>query len=187
MYHLGKPERKKANHPDYVPSIFIYKSDREVSVAKEVKTVPICNEKEWKMFRFWKYILKECCMCALRENPSSNFGDVKNMDVADNAGASKTVSFASTVLEIDFELIDLTAQDATPVPVTSSTPMRNKEKTGIDIDETKNSDTSKEFLQIYTKEIENLHSERDDALEKIKTLEKKSTFLMKIQKRTMPN
>ena len=97
------------------------------------------------------------------------------------------LSFASTVLEIDFELIDLTAQDATPVPVSSSTPMRNKEKTGIDIDETKNSDTSKEFLQIYTKEIENLHSERDDALEKIKTLEKKSTFLMKIQKRTMPN
>ena len=108
-------------------------------------------------------------MSALRENPSSNFADVKNLDVADNTGASKTVPFASTVLEIDFELTDLTAQDATPVPVTSSTPMRNKEKTGIEIDKTKNSDTSKELLQIYTKEIENLHSERDNALEKIKT------------------
>ena len=126
-------------------------------------------------------------MSALSENPSSNFADVKNLDVADNTGASKTVSFASTVLEIDFELTDLTAQDATPVPVTSSTPMRNKEKTGIDIDKTKNSHTSKELLQIYTKEIENLHSERDNALEKMKTLETKNTFLMKIQKRTMPN
>ena len=115
-------------------------------------------------------------MSASRENPSSNFADVKNLDVADNTGASKTVSFASTVLEIDFELTDLTAQDATPVPVTSSTPMRNKEKTGIDIDKTKNSDTSKELLQIYTKDIENLHSERDNALEKIKTLEKKTPF-----------
>ena len=126
-------------------------------------------------------------MSALSENPSSNFADVKNLDVADNTGASKTVSFASTVLEIDFELTDLTAQDATPVPVTSSTPMWNKEKTGIDIDKTKNSHTSKELLQIYTKEIENLHSERDNALEKMKTLETKNTFLMKIQKRTMPN
>ena len=26
--HLGKPDRKKPNHPDYVPSIFLYKSDR---------------------------------------------------------------------------------------------------------------------------------------------------------------
>ena len=126
-------------------------------------------------------------MSASRENPSSNFADVKNLDVADNTGASKTVSFASTVLEIDFELTDLTAQDATPVPVTSSIPMWNKEKTGIDIDKTKNSHTSKELLQIYTKEIENLHSERDNALEKMKTLETKNTFLMKIQKRTMPN
>ena len=29
--HLGKPERKEPNHPDYVPSIFICKSDRKVS------------------------------------------------------------------------------------------------------------------------------------------------------------
>ena len=51
--------------------------------------------------------------------------------------------------------------------------MWKKEKPAIDIDETKNSDTSKELLQIYTKEIENLCSERDSALEKIKKLEKK--------------
>ena len=59
------------------------------------------------------------------------------------------------------------------MPVTSSTLIRNKEKPAIDIDETKNSDTSKELLQIYTKEIENLRSERDNALEKIKKFEKK--------------
>ena len=48
------------------------------------------------------------------------------------------LSFASTVSEIDFELTDLTVQDATPMPVTSSTPMRKKEKPAIDINETKN-------------------------------------------------
>ena len=64
------------------------------------------------------------------------------MEVADNTGASNTVSFASTVSEIDFELTDLE-------PVASITPMGNKEKPAIDIDETKNSDTSKEPLQIY--------------------------------------
>ena len=31
LYHLGKPKRKKPNPPDDVLSIFIYKSDREVS------------------------------------------------------------------------------------------------------------------------------------------------------------
>ena len=62
-------------------------------------------------------------MSALRENTSSSFADVRNLEVIDNTGASKTVSFTSTVLEIDFELTDLTVQDATPVPVTSSTPM----------------------------------------------------------------
>ena len=51
----------------------------------------------------------------------------------------------------------------------------------------KNSDTSKELLQIYTKEIENLGCERGNALKKMKKLEKKNTFLMKIQKRTMPS
>ena len=86
-------------------------------------------------------------------------------------------SAASTVSEIDFELTDLTVQDAIPVPVTSSAPMRNKEKPVIDIDDSKNSDTSKELLQIYTKEIENLRSERDNALEKIKKIKKKTPFL----------
>ena len=66
-------------------------------------------------------------MSALRENTSSN--DVKNLEVADNTGASKTVSFASIVfLEIDFELADLAVHDVTPVPVTSGTPMENKKK-----------------------------------------------------------
>ena len=37
----------------------------------------------------------------------------------------------------------------------------------------KNSDTSKELLQIYTKEIENLGCERGNALKKMKKLEKK--------------
>ena len=115
-------------------------------------------------------------MSALRENTSSNLADVKNLEVADNTAASKTVSFASTVSEIGFELTDFTVQDATPVPVTSSTPMRNMEKPAIDIDETKNSDTSKELSQICTKEIENLRNERDNALEKIKKLVKKHLF-----------
>ena len=118
-------------------------------------------------------------MSALRENISFNFADVKNVEVADNNGASKTVSFASTVSETGFELTDLTVQDATPMPVTSSAPMRNKEKPATDINGTKNSDTSKELLQIYSEEIENLRSERDNALKKIKKLEK-NTFLMKI-------
>ena len=64
------------------------------------------------------------------------------------------LSFAFTVSEIDFELTDFTVQDATPVPVTpvtSSTPMLNKEKPANNIDKTINSDTSKELLQIYTK------------------------------------
>ena len=41
----------------------------------------------------------------------------------------------------------------------------------------KNSDTSKELLQIYTKEIENLGCERGNALKKMKKLEKKTPFL----------
>ena len=78
----------------------------------------------------------------MRENTNSNI-NVNNSNVTDKTGASKTVSFASTVSEIDFELTDLTVQDATPMPVTSSTPMKKKEKPAIDINETKNSDTSK--------------------------------------------
>ena len=70
-------------------------------------------------------------MSALRENTSSNFPDVKNFKVAEllhNTGASKTVSFASTASEIDFEPTDLTVQDLTPIPVTSCSPMQNKHK-----------------------------------------------------------
>ena len=89
-------------------------------------------------------------MSAFSKNTSSNFAYIKNLKVADNTRASKTVS---TVTEIDFEQTDLTVQDATPVPVTSSTPMRKKEKPAIDIAETKNYDTSKELLQIYTRKI----------------------------------
>ena len=74
------------------------------------------------------------------------------------------MSFASTISEFNLEL---------PVPVTSSTPMPNKEKPGIDIDEVKNSDMSKELLQIYTKEIKKLRRELENALEKIKKLENK--------------
>lgn len=61
--------------------------------------------------------------------------------------------------------------------VTSSTSIRDKEKPAIDIDETKNSDTYKKHLQIHTKGIDYLRNERNNALEKIKNLEK-STFLM---------
>ena len=100
------------------------------------------------------------------------------MEVSDNTGALKTASFASTVSEIDFELTDLTVQDAIPVPVINSTPMRSKEKPATDIDETKHSDTSKELLQIYSKEIENFRSERDNILEEIKKLDK-NTFRIK--------
>lgn len=49
-----------------------------------------------------------------------------NEEVADSTGVSKTVSFDSTFSEIDFELTNLTAHYATPLPVTSRTPMRNK-------------------------------------------------------------
>ena len=129
-------------------------------------------------------------MSALRESTSSNFVNVKNLEVADNTRAltleKKTVSFASTVSKTGFELTNLTVQDATHVSVTSSSHMRNKEKTSIDIDETEISETSKEFLQIYTKDIEYLRNERDNSLKKIKKLEQ-NTFLMKIYKRTMPN
>ena len=123
-------------------------------------------------------------MSALRKNTSSNFADLKNLEVADNIGAPKTLSFAFAVSEIGFELTDFTVQDATPVPLTSSTPMLNKEKRANNIYKTINSDTSKELLQIYTKELDNLCSERSNASEKIKELEK-DTFLMKIYRRTM--
>ena len=71
----------------------------------------------------------------------------------------------------------MAVQDATPVPVTSSTPIWNKEKPTTDTDETKNSEKSKELLQIYTKEIENLGSERNIALEKTKKLLKKEPYM----------
>lgn len=61
------------------------------------------------------------------------------------------MSFASIVSEFNFEL---------PVPITSSNPMPNKEKPGIDIDEVKNSDMSKELLQINTKEIKKLRQSK---------------------------
>ena len=60
-------------------------------------------------------------MSAFSENTSSNFAYIKNLKVSDNTRASKTVY---TVTEIDFEKTDLTVQDAIPVPVTSSSPMR---------------------------------------------------------------
>ena len=49
-----------------------------------------------------------CCMSALRESTNSNFADVKDLGVPDNTGASKTVSFASIVSEIGFELNNVT-------------------------------------------------------------------------------
>ena len=60
---------------------------------------------------------------------------------------------------------NLTVQDDTPA---------------TDIDKSKNFDTSMELLQIHTKEIENLRSERHNALEKIKKLEK-TPFLWKFK------
>ena len=75
-------------------------------------------------------------MSALRESTSSNFADVKDLGVSDNTGASKTVSFASIVSEIDFELNNVTVQDATTALVTSRSPMQNEDKPAIDIDET---------------------------------------------------
>ena len=49
-------------------------------------------------------------MSPLREKTNSNFAVVKTLEVSGNTGASKTVSFPSTVSEIDFELTDLTVQ-----------------------------------------------------------------------------
>ena len=57
------------------------------------------------MLRFWKFSKK------MRKNTSSNNVDVKKLNVEDNNEASKTVSFAPIVSEIDFELNDLTVQD----------------------------------------------------------------------------
>lgn len=52
------------------------------------------------------------------------------------------MSFASTISYIDFELADLSVQDATPMSVTSSTPVQKREKPAIDINEIKHSCTS---------------------------------------------
>ena len=122
-------------------------------------------------------------MSALRKNTISNFAYVKNVEVEDNTGASKTVS---TVSEIDFGLTDLTVQDARPVPVTSSTPMRNKGKPAIDIDETKNSDTLKELYKYIPRKFKMYAVKGTKHWRKLKNL-KKITFLMKIKKRTMLN
>ena len=118
-------------------------------------------------------------MSALRENTSSNFADVKNLEVADNTGASKTVPLASTASEIDFELTDLTVQDATPVPVTISTPMRNKERPAIDIDETKNADTSRKFYKYIPRKLKIYAVKGTMHWRKLRNL-KQNTFLMKI-------
>ena len=123
----------------------IYTSDHEVSKLKNKSATKRSGECSGS----GNISKKKCYISAFKERTSSNFADVKNLEVADNTGASKTVSFASSVSEIDFELTDLIIQDATPVSAASSTPMQNKEKLAIDTDETKYSDTSKELLQMY--------------------------------------
>ena len=62
------------------------------TVAKTViKAVPICNKKKWECPGSGNISQKKCCISVLRENRSSNFANVKNLEVADNTGASKTV------------------------------------------------------------------------------------------------
>ena len=110
-------------------------------------------------------------MSAFSKNTSSNFAYIKNLKVADNTRASKTVS---TVTKIDFEQTDLTIQDATPVPVTSSTPMRKKEKPAIVQLKLKIMTHQRNFYKYIPGKLRN---EKDNASEKIKKLEKKTPFL----------
>lgn len=109
----------------------------------------------------------------MRENTSSNNVDVKKLNVEDNNEASKTVSFALIVSEIDFELNDLTVQD------TYLCQLQNK-NSAININETKNLIHLRNFYK--QREIENLCNERDNSLEKNKELEKTTPFLGKLIK-----
>ena len=125
FYHLGKLEKEKPNHSDCLATIFIHKSDHEVSKSQSklkryqsaVKRSDECPDSGSK-------IQNKCCMNVLRKYTSCNIVNVNKLNVVDNIGASKFVSFASTISEIDFELADLSVQDATSIPVTSSTPMQ---------------------------------------------------------------
>lgn len=109
----------------------------------------------------------------MRENTSSNNVDVKKLNVEDNNEASKTVSFALIVSEIDFELNDLTVQD------TYLCQLQNK-NSAININETKNLIHLGNFYK--QPEIENSCNERDNSLEKNKELEKTTSFLGKLIK-----
>lgn len=65
-------------------------------------------------------------MNVLGKYTSYNIFNVNNVNVVDNTGASKAVPFASTISYIDFELADLSVQDATPMSVTCSTPVQKR-------------------------------------------------------------
>ena len=92
--HLGKPQRKKPSRPDFVPLIFIYKSDREVSKSQsKLKLYQSAKKEEWGMIIFWKYIQKEVLHEGIARKTSSNIVDVKNSNVPVKTGTSKTVSF----------------------------------------------------------------------------------------------
>ena len=126
LYHLGKPERKKPNHLDYVPLIFIYKSDREVSKSQnKLKRYQSATKRSGECSGSGN-ISKKSATWAHWEKTSVPILLMYNEEVADSTGVSKTVSFDSTFSEIDFELTNLTAHYATHLPVTSRTPMRNK-------------------------------------------------------------
>ena len=90
--HLGKPERKKPNHPDYVPLIFICKSDHEVSKSQnKLKQYQSPTKRSGECSNSANISNKRCCMSALRESTSSNIVDVKNLNVVDDTGASTAV------------------------------------------------------------------------------------------------
>ena len=72
---------------------------------------------------FRNKIQNQCCMNVLGKYTSNN---IFNVNVVDNTRASKAVSFASTISYIDFELADLSVQDATPMSVTCSTPVQKR-------------------------------------------------------------
>lgn len=136
-------EKEKPNHPDCLATIFLQKSDHDVSKSQsKLKWYQYAIKRSDECSEFRNKIQNRCCMNVLGKYTSYNIFNVNNVNVVDNTGASKAVSFASTISYIDFELADLSVQDATPMPVTSSTPMQKREKPAIDINETKNSSTS---------------------------------------------
>ena len=127
FYHWGKLEKEKPNHPDCLTTIFLQKSDHNVSKSQsKLKRYQDAMKRSDECSEFRNKIQNQCCMNVLGKYTSYNIFNVNNVNVVDNNGASKAVPFASTISYIDFELADLSVQDATPMSVTCSTPVQKR-------------------------------------------------------------